>query len=140
MVYQDDYKRPLDIWTEKNLRTRKWVPLISEEVSFLSLCLSRGLLSVSCLVTLFWCLSLLLSLSSLVSLFSCHCLVVSLSSVVTLLWCLSLLLSLSCGVSLTCLVSHLSCACGVFPERCPVESVSSYPGEGRVYAVVAMRV
>lgn len=33
VVFEDDYKRPLDIWTEKNLRTRKWVPLISEEVS-----------------------------------------------------------------------------------------------------------
>ena len=109
MVYQDDYKRPLDIWTEKNLRNRKWVSLISEEVSFLSLCLSKGLSSLSCLV---------LSLSSGLSTFSS----------------LSLLLSLSCSVSLTCRVSHL------FAERCPLESVSSYPRESRVYGGVGMRV
>ena len=32
VVFEDDYKRPLDIWTEKGLRKRKWVALISEEV------------------------------------------------------------------------------------------------------------
>jgi len=32
VVFEDDYKRPLDIWTEKDLRKRKWVPLISEEL------------------------------------------------------------------------------------------------------------
>ena len=32
VVFEDDYKRPLDIWKEKDLRKRKWVALISEEV------------------------------------------------------------------------------------------------------------
>ena len=35
VVFEDDYKRPLDIWTEKDLRKRKWVPLVSEEVAAL---------------------------------------------------------------------------------------------------------
>ena len=32
VAFEDDYKRPLPCWTEKDLRSRKWFPLISEEV------------------------------------------------------------------------------------------------------------